>query len=248
MSFINTNYYYVIVGLQALCVFHSFRRGTQGRWLFVIVLLPVVGCLAYIYSEILANRRVKTPNIDLAAVFNPGARIKRLEDALRFSDTFNNKIRLADAYLEAGYNNRAIAVYEPALTGAFAENEHGLSQLVIAYFNEERYDDAIRAAKKVYRASQFNRSKAHIIYAQALERNGQPDLAEKEFKAMKGRYSCFEHRYHYGEFLKRAGRHGDAQQVFGEMMDEAPHLGAVEKKTSRVWINKAKEELKKMEA
>jgi hypothetical protein len=179
-------------------------------------------------------------------VLNPGGKIKKLEDELRFTDTFANKVKLADAYLAAGYTDKAVDLYNASLTGAFSENEHVLAQLIIAYFEQQRYDEVIPIAKKLYILPQFTRSKAHILYAQSLERTGQTVQAENEFKAMKGRYSYFEPRYEYGLFLTRAGRDNDAYQVFADMLEEQPHLSPMERKSNRVWFAKAKDELKKL--
>ncbi len=246
MFFNYGHYYYLIVILQAICAIHSYRNGTLNRWIFIIIFLPIIGSIIYIYSEILSNSRVRKPNIDLGAVFNPGSKITKLENELKFTDTFANRVKLADAYLDAGQTDKAIELYNASLTGAFSENEHVLAQLVIAYFDKEQYDEVIRIAKKIYKLPQFTRSKAHILYARALENTGNAEAAENEFKLMKGRYSYFGPRYEYGLFLIRADRLEDAQQVFEDMLNEEQHLGSMEKRTNRVWFAKAKEELRKI--
>ncbi len=246
MPFINSYYYYIPICLQAYCVIHCIRRGNQNKWIWIIVFLPLVGSLVYIYSEILSNRGIRKPQMDIGALINPGSRIRKLEEDLKFTDTFNNKIRLADAYLAAGLTEKAIALYESGLTGAFVENEHAIAQLAVAYFEQERYDEVVTTLKKIYKTPQFPRSKAHILYAKALENTGNLELAENEFKAMKGRYSNFEQRYEYGLFLLRIERQEDARLIFTQIAEEAPHLSNMEKRASRTWINKSKEELNKI--
>jgi hypothetical protein len=245
--FADNNYlYYLTIGLQAICAIHSLRRGTQGRWIWMIVFLPVIGCLAYLYLEVLPSRRISAPKLDITAVLNPSGKLKKLEDELKFTDTFSNKIKLADAYLETGHVDKAVALYESSLTGAFSENEHVLAKLIIAYSQQERYGDVINIAKKIYRLPQFARSKSHMLYAVALEHSGEAASAENEFKLMKGRYAYFEQRYRYGQFLMRQGRDEDAYIIFSDIVDEVPHLSQMEKKSARLWSNKAKEELKKL--
>jgi len=243
-------YYYLIVGLQIFCGIHSYRRGTLNRWIFLIVFLPIIGSLYYLYSEVINNkstfRPVNKSSIDVGAVINPGGRIKKLEEELQFTNTFANKVKLADAYLGAGMTDKAIDLYKSSLTGAFDENEHVMGQLIIAYYSQQRYDEVIPLAKKLYKLPQFARSKAHLLYAQSLENLGKIDEAETEFKAMKGRYSYFEQRYEYGLFLMRNNREDDAWQIFTDMLNEGPHLGSIEKKSNRVWLSKAKDELRKI--
>jgi len=249
MFFNYGSYYYLIIALQIYCAVHSYRRGTLNNWIFFIIFLPLLGSAFYIYKEILSNRRsyIKpTINVNVSEVLNPGLKIKKLEEQLHFSDTFANKISLADAYLAAGFTDKAIDLYTGSLTGAFAENEHAMEQLMIAYFNQQRYSEVIPLGKKLYKLPQFARSKAHIVYALSLENLGELEQAENEFKAMKGRYSYYEARYQYGLFLVRIGREKDAWQIFKDMLDEESQLGAVERKTNRTWFNKAKEEIRKI--
>lgn len=247
--FVNSYFYYAEIALQGLCVFHCIRKGNQNKWIYIIVFLPVIGSIAYFFSEILPGlRRSRGPKVDIGAVINPGGRIKKLEEKVRFADTFNNRIELADAYLAGGMTDKAIEVYENSLAGAFAENEHGNMQLATAYFAKERYEEVIKTVKKVYKTHQFARSPVHVLYAKALEFDGKPDLAEAEFKQMKGRYSNFEQRYEYGLFLERADRVEEAAELFEQMIDEGPHLGSMERRNARVWLSKAKDELKKIYA
>ncbi len=237
-------YYYIIIGLQIFCAYHAYQRGTLNRWIWLIVFVPVVGSIIYLFSEVFSGSRVRGPKVDIGAIINPGIHIKRLEDNLRFTDTFANRIKLADAYLAAGQTDKAVELYEASLTGTFADNEHALSQLLVAFYNQERYADVIAVAEKIRTSQKFAKSKAHLLYAMALENTGKTEAAETEFKAMKGRYSCFEQRYQYGMFLKRAGRDDDARRIFTDMLDEVPHLGSVEKQSGRVWFAKAKDELR----
>jgi hypothetical protein len=249
--FFNGNYYYIIFIIEALCAIHSYRRGTLNKWIWLIVFIPVIGCLIYIYSEVISNRssvgtQFKKTTINISDTLNPAGKIKKLEEELLFTNTFANKVKLADAYLAAGDTQKAIDLYNSGLTGAFDENEYVMAQLIVAYYEQERYDEVIPLAKKLYKLPQFARSKAHILYAMSLENTGHPELAEAEFKLMKGRYSYFEQRYQYGLFLMRQDRIEDAYDLFTEMLDEEKHLGPVEKRANRIWLSKVKEELRKI--
>jgi hypothetical protein len=246
MFFASPYLYYVTIGLQALCAIHCIRRGNQNKWIWIIVFLPVIGCIIYIFSEMIPHRGLPAVKVDVGAVLNPGGRIKKLEDNLRFTDTFNNRMALADAYLAAGMTDKAIDLYESSRTGAFTENEYLLTQLITAYHKVKRYDDILPLARKLYKSVPFARSRAHIIYALALENTGRPDLAEKEFATMKARFSNFEARYQYGRFLRRAGRDDEAKALFTAMLEEAPHLSRRERRYSGDWLFYTKDELAKM--
>ena len=239
-----SNYYYIILILQAICAIHCIRKGTQNKWIWLIVFLPLVGSIAYIFTEIFTRREMEQVQFGAGAIFNPSGKIKKLQDNLRFRDTFDNGIALADAYLAAGQFDSAIELYEKSLEGTFAEHGHGNMQLIIAYFEKKRYDDLITIAKKIYRLPQFTRSRPHMLYAIALGYTNQNDEAEKEFSLMKGKFSNYECRYYYGRFLKRANRINEAKQLFNEILNESSHLSSNEKRINREWFAKAKEEVK----
>ena len=149
----------------------------------------------------------------VGTVFNPTGTIKKLEANLKFSDTFNNKVALADAYLQSGNTVKAVELYESCLTGTFTDNEYVNKQLVLAYTELKRYADVIPKAKTIYNAPQFQRSKAHTFYAIALSKTGNKEAAENEFKLLKGKFSNYESRYYYALFLIEEQRNQEAKEI-----------------------------------
>lgn len=248
MFFANSYFYYITIALQLFCVVHCLRKGTQTSWIWLIVFLPLIGCLAYLYMEVFGRNSIQQVQSGVSDTFYPAGKIKKLEKQLQFSDTFNNRILLADAYLSAGDTNKAIQLYETSLTGAFTENEHVLMQLIIAYFRVGRYNDVIKITKKVYSKPMFINARQRVLYAMSLDKTGEAGLAEKEFNSMKGKYAYFEARYQYGLFLLNKNRIGEAQKIFTGIVNEFPYLSSFEKRNNREWFNNAKQELRKMNA
>lgn len=245
IPFIPGYFYYISLGLQAICVLHCIRRNNQQKWIWIIVFLPLIGCIAYFFSEIVTSRDLGQLQTGFGSLLNPAGRIRRLENNLRFTDTFNNRVMLADAYLAAARTDEAIELYTSSLTGAFTENDYVLKQLIGAYFQQGRYAEIIPLAEKIYKRPEFPRTKAHVQYACALGYIGDNDGAEREFKKLKTRFSAFEARYQYGMFLLRAGRNEEARHIFKDIAEEAPHLSSRERRSNQAWIMKAKEELKR---
>ena len=241
------NYYYLIIVLQAICVIHCLRKGKNSTWIFAIIFLPVIGCIAYIFMEMFSGGEIQQVQSGVGSIINPGGKIKKLESQLKFSDTFNNRVELADAYLATGATDKAIELYESSLTGTFTENEHVIYQLILAYATKENYAAVLPLAKKIYSRPQFAKSQAHIAYAIALEHTGNKAQAEEEYKTMKARFSYSEARYHYGLFLIRDQRPAEAIQLFTTMAEEETQLSKRELKDKKQWINLAKDELKKLQ-
>ena len=229
--------------MQIVCVIHCIRNNKHAGWVFVIIFLSLPGCIIYFFSEIVSVRNLGDIQSGLGTVLNPTGRIRRLENNLRFSDTFNNRVMLADAYLGIGRVDEAIELYTSSLTGAFTENDYVFRQLIASYFIKQRYQDVIPLARKIYNHPEFQRSRGHMQYACALGYTGDNQGADREFRKLKARFSAFEARYQYGLFLGKIGRADEARHIFKEMTEEAPHLSPRERKSNRAWILKAKEEL-----
>ncbi|MEX6686057.1 PLDc N-terminal domain-containing protein [Danxiaibacter flavus] len=239
--------YYICILLQAICVIHCLRKGYQQKWIWIIVFLPYVGALAYFFSEIVNGNQVKQVGNTFGAIINPSGSIKKLRAQVEFSDTFQNRMALADAYLATGQVNNAIELYESCCKGVFVENEYLLGQMIVAYSMVGRYDHILPLARKIYNAPQFSRSRAHMLYALALEKTGDSQTAESEFQKMQARFSYYEQRYNYGLFLIRAGRDNDARQLFTTINKEAQQLSSREKRDNRIWFARAKEAIQKMD-
>ena len=192
--------------------------------------------------EMLSGKNMQ--RIDLGNIFTPRPSIKRLEDNLRFTDTFNNRVMLADAYLADGQKEKAIGLYESSLTGAFEENEYVRTQLIIAYSQTKEYDKVVSIANKISNLPTFPRSRTHMLYAMALENIGQQGAAEKEFLKMQSRFSFYETRYQYGLFLIRANRAAEAKQLYETMLEESSHLTPRERRYANPYLKLVREELK----
>jgi hypothetical protein len=246
MFFLLSHYYYIVIVLQIICVIHSIRKGNQ-RWIWFIVLIPLIGCIAYIFSEMFTRREMEQVQSGVSSVLNPSGNIRKLKNNLKFRDTFDNRIALADAYLNAGQADNAIELYEKSLTGTFSDHEHGNMQLVRAYFDKGSFEKVISVTKKVYNLPQFKRTRVNMLYAIALSNNNQLAAAEKEFTTMTGKFSNYECRYEYGKFLAKNGRMGEAKKLYQEVLDEVSHLSGIEKRNNKIWFSKIKDELKKIQ-
>ncbi len=248
MFFSNPYLYYVIIGLQVICVIHCIRRSNPGYWLWLIILLPFVGCIAYLFTEIFTKRDLQNVQSGMGDVLFPSGKIKRLESNLRFSDTFNNRIALADAYLHAGMHDRAIELYESSLQGNFTENEYVFSQLILAHFHKKNYEKIIPLGKKLSGSPQFTRSRTHLFYALSLQFRGHHEDAEIEYLKMKSKFANYEARYHYAKLLLHTNRHDEAHQLLSDIVNEASHLNYRERRDNRQWFQQSKIELEKIQS
>lgn len=246
LSYFSNNYYYISIILQAICAIHCIRKGNQQKWIWLIVFLPFVGCIAYIYTEIINNKSSSFRVQSNSKSFSFGSGIKKLEENLKFSDTFNNRIALADAYLKNNQTDKAVLLYEESLKGTFASNEYVCMQLILAYNELSRYNDIVAITPKVYNQPQFARTKAHTYYAIALGKLNQVEAAEKEFKLLNGKFSNYESRYNYGLFLLQQQRKDEAKKIWQSILSEIEHMTYSERRNIGEWVSLTKDQLNKL--
>ena len=101
-------FYYITIGLDVICILHSIRNGTQNKWMLLIVFAPVIGALVYLFAEVFTRRNRAGLQDGISGILTTSnGRIRKLENNLKFTDTFTNRILLADAYLAGGHTDNA---------------------------------------------------------------------------------------------------------------------------------------------
>ena len=243
MFFYSGAFYAITVLLQIICIIHCIRKGNQ-NWIWLLVFLPMVGCIIYFFMEIVNRRDMGAVQTGVGQLFNPSGSIRKLETNLRFADTFSNRVALADAYLKAGQTARAVELYESSLTGNFSENEYVVRQLITAYHSQQNDAAIISITPKIYKQPQFTRSSARVYYAMALANTGRTEEAEQEFISMKGRFGNFEARYQYAIFLLKNNRREEARKILSDITEEIPQLSRPERRLNQEWTSRAREALK----
>ena len=138
--------------------------------------------------EMFRDSDIKQVQTGVSTIINPGGSIKKLEQQLKFSDTFNNRVALADAYLSNGDTDKAIDMYKSCLTGTFTDNEYVIYQLILAYSALNDYGQIVPLARKVYQRPQFARSKR--ILPMQLRWNS-PGIRHRRKKSSKDESTIF---------------------------------------------------------
>ena len=216
------------LGLQFICAVHVLRTGRPTQWLFVIILLPVVGCLAYLYLEILpemrhshAGRKVAR---DIGAVVNPDGELRRLTKETLRTDTVQNKFDLAKECINRGRFEDAKTLLEHCLTGVHEDDPNILMALARAEFGLAEFIgctdtlDRLRAANP-----DFQSSEGHLMYARAMEGQGRDGEALAEYAALSDYYPGEEARCRYAMLLQRTGQHDQAEAHYRQVVNFGRH-------------------------
>jgi hypothetical protein len=225
---------YVILGLPLLieiaCIVHAVRNGRVFPWVYVIVFLPLVGCIAYfaveIVPEMLRSRTARSLSTNVRQMADPERSLREKRRDAELVGSVDSKRALAEEYVRRGAYADAVALYRSALTGQFRDDPALLLGLARALFlsgdgaGAQASLDALQAADPNYLSSD-----AHLLYARALEQQGKTGEALSEYQKLVRYFAGEEARCRYAMLLDRVGKRDQSRQLYEEILkslDGAP--------------------------
>lgn len=240
-------YYYAIIALQGFCVYHCYSNRNNYYWIFAIIFLPVIGCILYLFTNVFQKRDIEKVQESLVTAINPSKKITDLEKKLKFSETFENRVALADAYLEERLYPEAIAQYESSLKDVFSQDFYVISKLLEANYHSSNKEEVLACAEKILNDAKFRKSKASFMYALTLEKTGNVQTAEEILRTFDAPYSNFAERLELGQFLVRHDKQNDAKELYQEMVSESENMSNPNFRQNRHLIKIIKEELQTLQ-
>ena len=236
--------YYLIIALQVFCVYHLYKNKNDFYWILLIIFLPVIGCIIYLITQVYNKRDIDTVQESLTTIINPTKKITDLENVLEFSDTFQNRVNLADAYYDIKDFNNAIKHYEIAVANNFHNDTHVSIQLIKSYYFLDHYTKVVFYAEKVKDHIDFKGSKAQFFYGLALHELGKPDLAEPHLNAIDQRYSNYEERLILAQYYLSNNKTPQAKDILSEIHAESQHMTPTNKRKYKSTIREVEQLLK----
>lgn len=217
-------YFYFIIALQGYCLYHLYKNRNAYYWVFLILFLPLIGCIIYLITQVYNKRDADKIQENLVSIINPTKKIKDLERKLKFSETYQNKVDLADAYLQINSYDRAIPYYLDALNDNLQNDQYAIKKLIECYFSIQDYEKVILYAEKIKDSSEFIKSRSQFLYGLALEKTGRPDEAEINLKEIDVRYSFYEERLILAQFLLERHKNEEAKTILNDIYSESQNM------------------------
>ena len=223
-------YYYLILALQVFCIYHTIRHRNAYYWIFVILFLPLIGCVIYIITQVYSKRDTEKIATEITQIINPTKKIKDLEKKLAFSESYQNRVNLADAYLEAGRFSEANLHYQQALDGNTQNDFYVIKKMLKAFYQLGDYRNVVHYAAKIKSHPEFKSSSVQFLYAMALAKQGHISDAEENLDAINVRFSFYEERLAYANFLFSLNKHEKAKAILTALVNEGEHMTKPNKK------------------
>ncbi len=230
--------------IQAALIVHCIKTGRNFLWIWVLLLLPGAGPLAYVAVEIIPDlfrsRAAQRTARGFKKAIDPGADLRRFENEARVAGNVASRQRYADELTRHGRYDEAIAQYRSALTGLYEHDPNLLLGVARAQFGKGDAASARATLDDLIRLNpDFRSPEGHLLYARALEQEGNTDKALEEYRALAPAYPGAEAAVRYAQLLLAKGRREEAQKVARELLEQARIAPGHYRRAQKPWLDAA---------
>ncbi len=237
--------YYIVPVLQIICVLHVLRTNRSRDWIWLLIFLPLVGCIIYFIKEIYPSLRHSSLNTENVKTLFPSGRIKKLEQNLKIADTAANRLLLADEYARQNNFEKALELTSLSLNGLNADNPDMMLKMGRYAFGAGKFVESLEWLQKAYKGknNRFDRPEDELLMAKALHQSGDIEGAAQSFQQIIRIHHSIEGRYFYGLLLKEKGDKDAARTQFQAIIEEKDLNPKHVRKANSQWFGLAKKEL-----
>jgi len=232
--------------IQILLIVHVIKTGRNSLWIWVLILpyIALPGAIAYIAIEILPelfrSRTARRTARGLRKAMDPSADLRRYESEARVTGNVAARQRYADELSRQERYDEAIAQYREALTGLYEHDPNLMLGVARAQFGKGDAAAARATLDELIRLNpDFRSPEGHLLYARALEQEGNAAKALEEYKVLAFSYPGAEAAVRYAQLLKAQGRAEEASKVVRELLEQARIAPAHYRRAQRPWLDAA---------
>ncbi len=234
--------------LQVILIIHCVRTGRNTVWIWVLALLSLPGAIAYIAVEIVPGLwRAPTTGRALRGVrraLDPEKQLRDLALAAQRTGDVASRQRYAEELLRQGQGAKAATVYGQVLTGLYEDDPNLLLGLANAQFATDQPAAARETLDRlILRNPDFKSPEGHLLYARALEGEGNFPKALEEYSAVAGYFAGAEASLRHAQLQIKLGNHAAARQTLSALLEHARFAPRHYRNAQEEWLVAARREL-----
>jgi len=227
---------------------HCIRTGRSWLWITVMLFVPFLGSIAYVLVEILPSlynsRGTKRAVRGLSRALDPQQDLRRFEDETRLTGDVASRQRYAEELVRHNRAAEAIEIFTQALTGLYEHDPNLMLGLARAQFANRAFGDARGTLDALLiHNPDFKSPDGHLLYARALEGEGNRDKALEEYAAVASYYAGAEAPLRYARMLRSSGKTEESRRVLKELLEHARLAPRHYRKMQQQWLTDAEREL-----
>ena len=232
--------------VQVLLIVHVIKTGRNMLWIWVLVLpyIALPGAIAYIAVEILPelfrSRTAQRTARGFKKAIDPMGDLRRYANEARVTGNVATRQRYAEELCRQGQYEEAITQFRSTLTGLYEHDPNLMLGLARAQFEKGDATAARTTLDELIRFnSDFKSPEGHLLYARALESEGNIQKALEEYRVLATSYPGAEAAVRYAQLLKSQGRGDEAQKVARDLLEQARIAPAHYRRAQRSWLDAA---------
>src|SRR5580658_2812731 len=232
------------IAIQVLLIIHCIKTGRNQIWIWVLALLSFPGAIAYVAVEVLPDlfrsRTAQRTARGVKRALDPHADLRRYESEARVAGSVASRQRYAEALTRAGRYDEAISEHRANLNGLYEHDPDLMLGLARAQFGKGDAAAARATLDDLIRLNpEFKSPEGHLLYARALESEGNVAKALEEYKVLAPSYPGAEAAVRYAQLLKSQGRDAESATVARELLEQARIAPAHYRRAQKVWLDSA---------
>ena len=235
-------FYLIIVALQIICVIHVIKTGRNQIWIWVLALLSFPGAIAYVAVEVLPDlfrsRTAQRTARGVKRALDPHADLRRYESEARVTGNVASRQRYAEALTRAGRYDEAIKEHRANLNGLYEHDPDLMLGLARAQFGKGDAPAARATLDDLIRLNpEFRSPEGHLLYARALEGEGNKAKAIEEYRVVAPSFPGAEATARFVQLLVAEGARDEARRVARELLEQARIAPAHYRRAQKEWLD-----------
>jgi len=236
----------VVLLLDITLIYHASKTGRLQPWAFIILMIPLVGALAYIVVELVpewfGSPGAQQARKRIAGRLDPEKAYRELSD--RLADTIASRHALAAECLNVRRFDEAERHYDHVLTLPMGREPAYALGKAQAQFGLNRFADTLATLDDLKQQwPDFESAEGHLLYARSLAEVGRIDEALDEYHALVAYFPGAEARVRYGMLLRMTGRNAEARIVFNELLLQMKRAPKYLREAQAEWLSIAEKQL-----
>jgi hypothetical protein len=234
--------------IQVAFIVHIMKTGRSTIWIWIVVLLPGAGSIAYVIIEILPelmeSRAVRRASRSMEKIINPNKEINAAAQEYSISNTIDKSLKLADECMSKGMHEEAKQLYEKSLVGIHEDDPEIMFGLAKAEYSLDNFAESKHILKQLIQKNpDYKNQEAHLLFAKTVEALGEVSQAVEEYEVLAGYYTGAEAKYRYALLLQQQGHNDKAYALLAEIVNLSKLAGKRFQSLNKKWITLAKKEL-----
>jgi len=237
-------FFFLSLLIQVLLIVHVIKTGRNQIWIWVLALLSLPGAIAYIavelVPELFRSRTAQRTARGFRKAMDPSADLRRFENEARVTGNVAARQRYAEELSRQGRHDEAIVQFREALTGLYAHDPNLMLGIARAQFAKGEAAAARATLDELIRLNpDFKSPEGHLLYARALESEGNLTKALEEYRVLAFSYPGAEAAVRYAQLLQSQGQPEEARKVARELLEQARIAPAHYRRAQKTWLDAA---------